>query len=700
MKIKSLYLASLEPRAGSLFVTMGIMGLLKGKLGRVAFFRPLVESDADKDKDILFILEHFALDMAYEQAYGFSLDEVKSMVAENRSTELFESLIVKFKKLENAYDFVLCEGLNRAAFNSTFDFDMNLEIAKNLASPYISVISGKGKSPKKLFEELSIEADHVETEGCNHFATFVNRVDPDVLTLLRSRWDVSGHKALLYLLPELEELDRPTVADVMHTLGCRHVFGDEEGLKRVIRRNKIAAMKLENYLSHIEDGDLVIISGDRTDIIIGSLAAVYSKNYPHIAGILLTGGIVPGESVMKLLQGLEAFSVPILSTENDTYDTVMRVNAVPSQIRPHSERKIALAQGLFTSHVDAKMIEAKIQTVASSVMTPAMFEFNLFEKARAKRKKIVLPESGDERILRAAEILLRRDVVDIILLGDPDTIRQQSASLGLDLTMASVVNPADSPLMEQFATAFYAIRREKGLLLETARDAMAHATYFATMMVYSGLADGMVSGATHTTQETIRPALQIIKTKPGFSIVSSIFFMCLANKVLVYGDCAVNLDPDAGELAEIAISSADSAVQFGIEPRIAMLSYSTGTSAKGEEVEKVREATRIAKQMRPDLQIEGPIQYDAAIDPVVANAKLPGSDVAGKATIFIFPDLNTGNNTYKAVQRSTGGIAIGPVLQGLKKPVNDLSRGCSVDDIINTVAITAIQAQAADEENS
>jgi phosphate acetyltransferase len=700
MKTKSLYIASLEPFAGSLFVTMGVMELLKGRLGKVAFFRPLIENDEKKDDDIAFVLDHYALEMEYAQAYGFSLDDVKTMVSENRTGELFEALIRKFKQLESEYDFVLCEGLNRASFNATFDFDMNLEIAKNIGSPYINIINGKKKSAKKLFEALSIEAAHIEAEGCNHFATFVNRIDPDSLQILQNKWDISAHKALLYLLPEIEELDKPTVADVMHTLGCDHIFGDEKDLKRVVRQSKIAVMKLENYLRHIEEGDLIIVSGDRSDIIIGTLAAVYSQNFPHIAGILLTGGIVPEEGIMKLVRGLNEFSVPILSIESDTYEAAMQVDSVPSQLRAYSERKIALAQGLFASHVDVKTIEAKIQTAASSVMTPAMFEFTLFEKAREKRKKIVLPESDDERILRAAEILLRREVVDIILLGDPETIYHKSASLGLDLSMACIVNPADSPLLEVYASMLYELRREKGLLLEAARDAMTHSTYFATMMVHSGYADGMVSGAAHTTQDTIRPALQIIKTKPGISIVSSIFFMCLDNKVLVYGDCAVNLDPDAAELAEIAISSAESAVRFGIEPRIAMLSYSTGTSGKGEEVEKVREATRLAREKRPDLLIEGPIQYDAAIDPEVASVKLPGSDVAGKATIFIFPDLNTGNNTYKAVQRSTGGIAIGPVLQGLKKPVNDLSRGCSVDDIINTVAITAIQAQAADEENS
>jgi phosphate acetyltransferase len=379
--------------------------------------------------------------------------------------------------------------------------------------------------------------------------------------------------------------------------------------------------------------------------------------------------------------------------DSDSYQTAIALNAVEAVMRPESKRKITLAKGIFDAAVDKKAIAKRFNKSSSDTLTPMMFEYRLFERARSNRRKIVLPESGDERILRATEILLRRDIVDIILLGDEEKIKQKSSLLRLDISRATIINPCKSRLREEFSQQFYALRKAKGLTLEAARDALEHPNYFATMMIHEGMADGMVSGATHTTADTIRPALQIIKTKPGISIVSSLFFMCLDTRVLVYGDCAINLDPNAQELAQIAISSAETAAQFGIEPRIAMLSYSTGESGSGPDVDKVREATRIAKEMRPDLLIEGPIQYDAAIDEKVAAQKLPGSKVAGKSTVFIFPDLNTGNNTYKAVQRSTGALAIGPVLQGLRLPVNDLSRGCLVDDIVNTVAITAIQAQ-------
>lgn len=698
MKTKSLYIASLEPRAGNLFVTVGMMELLKRRFGKVAFFRPMIESSDKVDKDITFMLEHFSLGMEYEQAYGYTVDEVETMIANGKTKALLVALIKKFKALERSYDFVLCEGLNRSSLTSTIEFDINLRLTKNFGSPYISVVNGKGKKAKEILEELTIDVESIKGENVTHFAIFVNRLSEKAYKKLSEKIDAKQKRhAPVYFLPEVEELDRPTVMEVMETLECKYIRGSDEDLKRVVAQSKIAAMTLENYLGRIEEGDLVIVPGDRADIIVGSLAALYSHEFPHISAILLSGGFLPSENIIRLFKGLKYFPIPILSIESDTYTTAMRVNAVPSQIRPHSPRKIALALGLFRSHVDIEEIETKIKTVSSDIITPTMFEFKLFERARADRKKIVLPESSDDRILQATEILLRRDVVDIILLGDPKEIAHRSAMLGLDLSLAEIIDPMKSPLMDTYAQTFYELRKEKGLLLEGAKDAMSHATYFATMMVYAGYADGMVSGAIHTTGDTIRPALQIIKTKPDISIVSSVFFMCLDTRVLVYGDCAVNQEPDASQLAEIAISSAETAGMFGIESKIAMLSYSTGTSGTGEDVEKVRTATKLVKERRPDLLVEGPIQYDAAIEPTVAKTKLPDSDVAGKATVFIFPDLNTGNNTYKAVQRSSGAIAIGPVLQGLKKPVNDLSRGCLVADIVNTVAITAIQAQGVSE---
>jgi len=695
MKSDSLYISSLEPATGSLIITMGIMELLKGKLGRVAFFRPVIDDNNEVDHDISFVLEKYSLDMNYEDAFGFKTHEVEKFMAENRFNDFIESLLEKFKKLEKEYDFVVVEGLHNSSFSQTVDFDINISIAQNLGTPYISVLKGKGKSALEIFDEISIETDSIKSSGCTHVATFVNRIDPKITNELRGNLlSLNTKENPVYLLEEVEELDTPTVAEIKKNLGCIQILGEEKDLRRVVKQSKIAAMKLENFLEYIEDGDLIIVPGDRSDIIIGSLSSVFSKNYPTISGILLTGGLLPHKSVKKLFSGFDRCTMPILSVEEDTYTTVMKVKDVPATITPQSERKIALAMGLFSSNVDTVYLGNKIVSdITSDTVTPIMFEFGLFERARANKKRIVLPESDDERILRATEMLLRRDVADIILLGVEKKIIEKSKTLGLDISKAIFIDPKTSPLMDKYANSFYELRKKKGLTHEVAKQSLEIDTYFATMMVYIGDADGMVSGAVHTTQDTIRPALQIIKTKPNISIVSSVFFMCLDTKVLVYGDCAVNQDPNDEQLAQIAMTSSQTAKIFGIEPRVAMLSYSTGDSGKGDEVEKVRAATKIVKAKMPDLLVEGPIQYDAAIDAKVAKTKLPNSKVAGRATVFIFPDLNTGNNTYKAVQRSSGAIAIGPVLQGLNKPVNDLSRGCLVADIVNTVAITAIQAQ-------
>ncbi len=695
MKSNSLYISSLEPATGSLIITMGIMELLKGKLGKVAFFRPVIDDLGGKDHDISFVLEKYSLDMSYEDTYGFETHEVEKLLADNKFNYFIESLLEKFKKLEAKYDFVVLEGLHNSSFSHTLDFDINLSIAQNLGTPYISVLKGKNKNALEIFDEISIETEAIKNAGCTHIATFINRIDPKITNELRGNLLSLNTKEIpVYLLEEVKELDTPTVAEIKKNLDCIQILGEEKDLRRVVRQSKIAAMKLENFLKYLEDGDLIIVPGDRSDIIIGSLSSVFSKNYPTISGILLTGGILPHKSIKQLFGGFDKCTMPILSVEEDTYTTAMKVKDVPATITPQSDRKIALAMGLFSSNVDTNYLENKIVSdIVSDTVTPIMFEFGLFERARSNKKRIVLPECSDERILRATEILLRRDVAQIILLGDKKKVFEKSKTLGIDISKATFINPKTSPLMDKYVNVFYELRKKKGLTLEVARQSLELDSYFATMMVHCGDADGMVSGAVHTTQDTIRPALQIIKTKPNISIVSSVFFMCLDTKVLVYGDCAVNQDPNAEQLAQIAITSSQTAKMFGIEPRVAMLSYSTGDSGKGDDVEKVRVAANIVKDKMPDLLVEGPIQYDAAIDAKVAKTKLPNSKVAGKATVFIFPDLNTGNNTYKAVQRSSGAIAIGPVLQGLNKPVNDLSRGCLVADIVNTVAITAIQAQ-------
>ncbi len=540
---------------------------------------------------------------------------------------------------------------------------------------------------------------HSNNQGCVILATIVNRYTGDDRSLLLKRFQsASDQHPPVYVLPNEEILGKPTVGEIARALTGNCIQCEPDGMNREVQHVVVAAMQLRNFLDHIEEGSLIITPGDRADIILGTLATFFSETYPNIAGIVLTGDLAPEPPVQRLIDGLRSTQVsrlspPIIRVATDTYQTATNAHAVRSSLTPENNRKIATALGLFESHVDMEALEARIAVTHSTRLTPIMFQYQLIERAKARRQRIVLPEGVEERILRAAEILSRRGVADLTLLGDTRKIQQKITSLGLQLKDVDIVDPLTSTWRDKYAAIYYDLRKHKGINEDMARDAMTDVSYFGTMMVHQGQADGMVSGSIHTTAHTIRPAFEFIRTRPDCSIVSSVFFMCLQDRVLVYGDCAINPNPSAEQLADIAVSSAETAAKFGVTPRIAMLSYSTGVSGKGDDVEKVRAATQLVRDRRPDLKIEGPIQYDAAIDDGVARTKMPDSEVAGKATVFIFPDLNTGNNTYKAVQRSAHAIAVGPVLQGLKKPVNDLSRGCLVEDIVNTVAITAIQAQ-------
>jgi phosphate acetyltransferase len=588
---------------------------------------------------------------------------------------------------------VLCSGTDYRGVAAALEFDFNIEVANNLGCFMLPIVNGRGMTPRDDVDSVRVVLESLGERGCEVFATVVNRVAPDQLEEVAAGLAGAFSDAgAVFALPECPLLEKPTVGEVAQALDAKVVIGDEEGLSREIEAYKVAAMEVPHFLDHLEDGSLVIAPGDRSDIILGTLLSHVSETYPQVAGLLLTGDLEVAPQVRGLLDGLGQRPVPILSVKNDTFNTAMSVSGIEGALSVESKRKIAAALGLFEANVDFEALNERISAARSTRVTPLMFEYELIRRAKADRKHIVLPEGTDERILRAAEILKLRDVVDLTVLGNPEEVGQKIATLGLSLDGVPVIDPTSSELREKYAQTYFELRKHKGISQQMAFDAIADVSYFGTMMVHLGDADGMVSGAAHTTQHTIRPAFEVIKTKPGCAIVSSVFLMCLADRVLVYGDCAVNPNPSAEQLADIAVSSAETARMFGIEPYVAMLSYSTGESGKGEDVERVREATRLARAQAPDLKLEGPIQYDAAVDAGVAKSKLPDSEVAGRATVFIFPDLNTGNNTYKAVQRSAGAVAIGPVLQGLNKPVNDLSRGCLVPDIVNTVVITAIQA--------
>ena len=696
---RNLYIAAIEPLSGKSVIALGMMELLSRRIRRVGFFRPIIP-DTGGGNTIRLLISRYHLAFDFEELYGFRHAQAQEMHAKGDSEQLLKSILDKYKALEQRCDFVLCEGTDYTGVSSAFEFDFNAQVANNLASPLLTVVNGRGKSAREVVEALGVARESYLEKGCTLAATVANRVDPAGVSEIVDRLQSgSGAREPVYVLPEEPALGKPTMGEIAGALKGEILQGDSEGLQREVRAFRVAAMNLPNFLDYVADGTLVITPGDRADVILGSLASAVSETYPNICGLLLTGGLRVEPQVLKLVEGFKRkLAPPIVSVATDTYTTAMNVSRLRAAIAPGNDRKIASALGLFETHVDAAELIRQIKVVRSTRVTPIMFEYELVARAKACRRHIVLPEGTEERILRAAEILLRRGVAQLTLLGESNAVMTRARKLGLSLADVEIIDPLTAPQLETYARQYYEMRRHKGISEQMARDTLTDISYFGTMMVYTGAADGMVSGSVHTTAHTIRPALQIIRARPGISVVSSVFLMCLADRVLVYGDCAVNPDPNAEQLADIAVSSAETARIYGIEPRIAMCSYSTGESGRGKDVDKVRRATHIVRRRRPDLAVEGPIQYDAAVDAGVARTKMPGSKVAGHATVFIFPDLNTGNNLYKAVQRSAHAVAIGPVLQGLKKPVNDLSRGCTVTDIVNTVAITAIQAQAAADD--
>ncbi len=693
----SLYISTTEAGTGKALIALGIIDFALKRIKRVGFFRPVAENDpaAAKDDDIELILSHFGLPQSYEASFGVSAAEALQLLREHRPDEIIERIIAKYKVLEESCDFLVAGGTDYLVEStSAFEFNFNREIAKNLGCPVLVVGNAQGRSVEEAISPVRIAVDSYRFRGCEIFGAVLNKAAPGagpaLEAMLRELYGDEGW--LLGVIPADRELSSPRVAEIADQLGAEVLYGANR-LDGLVFDYLVAAMQSQHALEWLRENHLVITPGDRADVILSMLQADQSSKYPQLAGLLLSTGFQPELSVAKLIDGLPD-PLPILAVPTDTFTTASRMRNMRAHLRAGDSDKIERSIELFDSRVDLDALGARIRSVRTSGMTPKMFTYELLKRARANKRHIVLPEGNEPRILKAAAVLLSKGAADLTLLGRREKIASiiKHHRIGLDLDRLNIIDPAESDRLDDYAETFHQLRKHKGITAETARDCLLDVSYFGTMMVYKGDADGMVSGAVHTTQHTMRPALQFIKAKPGYSLVSSVFFMCLEDGVRVYGDCAVNPDPTAEQLAEIAIFSAETAKTFGIEPKVALLSYSSGDSGAGADVEKVRQATRVARARRPELKLEGPIQYDAAVDPQVAAQKMPGSEVAGQATVFVFPDLNTGNNTYKAVQRETGAIAIGPIMQGLKKPVNDLSRGCTVEDIINTVVITAIQA--------
>ena len=595
---KAIYIASSESNSGKSVVTLGLMNILLGKVRKIAYFKPVIRENGGNHKDINIetMIDHFGLDLSYNDCYAFTYSELLKFRSEDNNAFVIDTIISKYKKLEDTHDFVLVDGMDFEGEGASFEFSSNVEIAKNLSVPLILVAKGDGYSPDEITRNVLSTMQILREQEVPLLAIIANKVDPLNVEALHVLFAQRLPKYLLVsIIPYAKELKSPTMKEIVEGVDGKILFG-QNYLSNPVDHFIVGAMQLRNCLTHIEENTLIVTPGDRGDIIIAMIQANLSKNYPKVAGIILSGGLAPDEPIIKLVEGLETV-VPVVQVETGTFETVNKVAGVKSRIYPENTFKIDLATTAFEKNTDTLSLIDKIVTSQPEGLTPRMFQYQLVKRAKLERKHIVLPEGSDDRILEAAAKLLKQEVVKLTILGKKEEIEAslQRLNIELDSKNVTIINPVDSPLLPDYIATLYELRKGKNINMDMATDFMKDGAYFGTMMVYKGDADGMVSGSINTTQHTIRPALQFIKTKPGVSTVSSVFFMCLQDRVIVFGDCAVIPQPTSEQLADIAISSAESSMMFGIEPRIAMLSYSSGSSGKGEEVEKVRRATELVK---------------------------------------------------------------------------------------------------------
>jgi phosphate acetyltransferase len=680
----SIYVASPEGETGKSTVALGIVNRLSSMVPKVGVFRPITRRE-ERDYILELLLAQSTAGLTYDECVGVTYQRL------HEDTDgAIADIVDRYHAVAARCDAMVIVGSDYTDVATPTELAVNARIAVNLGAPVVLSVRAFDRTPEEIAQAIELCIVELAAQHAHTAAVVANRCDPRQIEAVADACKDLG--VPVYVIPEEPLLVAPTVGELLEAVDGTLIHGDPSLLGREVRHVMVASMTAEHVLERLQEASAVITPGDRSDVVLAVASAHAAEGFPSISTIILNGGLPLHREIARLVTGV-GLRLPIVATDLGTYATASAVANTRGRVTANAESKIDTALQLMDRHVDIGDMLERLAIPIPTVTTPQMFAYQLMERARADRKRIVLPEGDDDRILQAAGRLLRRDIAELTILGDEALVRARAAELGVDLTDATVINPRTSELREKFAEQYAEIRKKKGVTLEQARDVVEDVSYFGTMLVHNDIVDGMVSGAAHTTAHTVRPAFEIIKTQPGVSTVSSIFLMCLSDRVLAYGDCAIVPDPTSEELADIAISSARTAAQFGIEPRVAMLSYSTGESGSGAGVDKVRAATELVREREPTMLVEGPIQYDAAVEPSVAASKMPDSPVAGRATVLIFPDLNTGNNTYKAVQRSAGAIAIGPVLQGLNKPVNDLSRGALVDDIVYTVAITAIQAQ-------
>ncbi|TGE81301.1 phosphate acetyltransferase [Pseudoalteromonas sp. KS88] len=709
---RRIMLVPISTGVGLTSVSVGLVRALEQKAVKVNFFKPIAQprsGETGPEKSTQIVTQGSPIN----PPTPFALDYAEQMIGDGKGDDLLEEIVERFESTISNDEVAIIEGMVPTR-RQPYAGRVNREIAQTLGAEIVFILTPGNDSNDQIEDKLEIAAGyyggvgHARVLGC-----IFNKVNAPLDEEGRARADlVDSHNPdalenevnrlaslplfrkhpfmLLGSIPWDFELVAPRVKDLSAYLKAE-VLNEGDMVHRRLRRVTFCARTVSNILNHFTPGALLVTPGDRSDVLVA--ACLSAMNGTKIGAILLTGGFKPEPRIMTLCEQAMATGLPILCTGADTWRTSLLLHNFNMEVPCDDIQRIDKVKYHNASFIDSDWLDTLAKSVGKTrKMSPPAFRYLLTDKARHANKTVVLPEGNEPRTIKAAAICGMRGIAKTVLLGDREEILRIAVQQGVELNEnVTIVEPQQ--VLQDYVAPMVEIRKTKGLTEVVALEQLQDNVVLGTMMLEQGVVDGLVSGAVNTTANTIRPPLQLIKTAPGSSLVSSVFFMLLPDQVLVYGDCAINPDPSAEQLADIAIQSADSAAAFGIEPRVAMISYSTGTSGTGADVEKVREATQLAQQKRPDLIIDGPLQYDAAIMENVALKKAPNSPVAGKATVFIFPDLNTGNTTYKAVQRSADLISIGPMLQGMRKPVNDLSRGALVDDIVYTIALTAIQAE-------
>lgn len=692
--------------SGLTTISLGLIRALDAQGLKVGFVKPVAPNYGQQERSTHLVRTVLQL----QTPNPMQLHQVQQRISDGMLDRVLEDAVALHDEVAKECDVVLIEGLAPDR-SEPYTAKLNAEIAKALNADVLLVANGRDRSSSQIRSDLKLQRGIYGGSKANLLGAIINKVgstsaqqpflqadqttsddqdQPSPYASEEDCWQLGIKQCpVVGVIPWQPELISPRALDIRRLFNAEIINEGEMDSRRVLRIT-LCARTLPNMVDTLRPGTLIVTPGDRDDIVLA--AAMAANNGTPLAGVLLTGGLRPNPGVIDLCQSALATGIPVMRTELDTFATAEKLSHMDHHVPMDDVDRVQRIMESVTEHLNSELLMERLGAPHPTRLSPAAFRYQIVAKACSDKQRIVLPEGDEPRTVQAAAICQQRGIADCVLLGDKSKILQVAHANEIELPAdLQIIDPVD--IREHYVPPMVELRKHKQLTDPMAMAQLEDNVVLGTMMLAEDDVDGLVSGAVHTTANTIRPALQLIKTAPGAKLVSSVFFMGLPDQVLVYGDCAVNPDPNAEELADIAIQSAGSAAAMGIPARVAMVSYSTGKSGSGADVEKVRTATSQVQGLRPDLVVDGPLQYDAATTMSVARSKAPDSAVAGQATVLIFPDLNTGNTTYKAVQRSANVISIGPMLQGLAKPVNDLSRGALVEDIVYTIALTAIQAQ-------